>query len=87
MKLRFLRPSYFVWIIVPLALFVGYLTYGLPHAAWSYAWVDAGQGYGPFAGRHYTSCTYLGPYGAITIRPSDGRCPWVRFFADTQERG
>lgn len=85
MKPRFFRFSYLVWLIVPLALYGGYSAYGLPHLRWSYSWVDEGQGYAPFGERHYTRCMYLGPYGAIATRPTDGRCALARFFKANRE--
>jgi len=44
MKLR-----YFMWIIVPLALYGIYTTFGLPHGIWSYSFIDEGQGNSPSA--------------------------------------
>ena len=82
MKPRFLRLSYFLWIIVPLALYGSYHLYGLPHVIWSYRWIDHGQGHDPFAFRHYTECTFVGPYGAFTVYPGDGSCGWLRFYHD-----
>ena len=76
-RVRLVRPSFFIFAVVPLALLFTYQTYGLPHPIWSYAWIDQGQGYGPLKQRHYTRCTYLGPYGAFTDhRPADGTCHW-----------
>ncbi len=79
MKIQFLRPSYFIWIIVPLALYLVYLAFGLPHAIWSYDWRDNGT-HDPFVTRWYTRCTLAGPYGLFTIYPVDGKCPWLRFY-------
>ena len=76
-RVPWVRPSFFVFVLVPLALWLIYQAYGLPHPIWSYAWIDQGQGYGPLKHRHYTRCTYLGPYGAFTDRhPADGTCHW-----------
>lgn len=76
------RASFFAWIVVPLAFYSAYSYYGLPHVIWSYAWRDAGQGYSPFAHRHYLHCTYAGPYGVFTEDAHDGACGWVRFRTD-----
>ncbi|MEM8497847.1 MAG: hypothetical protein AAF542_07465 [Pseudomonadota bacterium] len=73
------RPSYFIWTLVPMALWLAYTTYGLPHMKWSYSWRDTGQGYDISATRYYTRCTYIGPYGEFTIIPLDGRCDFVLF--------
>lgn len=81
MKPRFLRPSYFVWIIVPVALYAAYAIYGLPHLIWSY---DFRGTYTDRANRFYTRCTFIGPYGAFTTYPTDGECPWF-FFSQGME--
>ena len=79
MTVRFLRLSYFIWLIVPVTILLLYLIFGMPHMIWSYSWIDEGQGYDPFATRHYTRCTYVGPYGNFTEHPNNGKCGWVRF--------
>ncbi len=85
MRIGFLRLSFFVWIIVPIALYLTYMAWGLPHIAWSYSWV--GTNYDPHAPRWYTRCTFIGPYGSFTIHPSNGKCGWFRFFKQNGERG
>lgn len=72
-----MRSSFFVWLIVPLLLWGGYALYGLPHAIWSYEYQGRRH---DFAGRWYTRCTFVGPYGAFTTYPTDGKCPWLAFF-------
>ena len=84
MRPRLLRLRYFVWLIVPAAIYLGYLAWGLPHLRVSYSWLDRGQGYDPFAHRHYTHCVFFGPFGRFDFYPSDGTCAWVRFY---QRRG
>ncbi len=84
MKPRLFRLSYFAWIVVLVAAsaaaFAVYQAWGLPHLAWSYAWIDDGAGYDPFAERHYTRCTYVGFTGEFTTYPDDGACPVLSFF-------
>ena len=79
MKARLIRGAYFIWIVVPFALWLVYTSYGLPHMIWSYSWINEGQGYDPFAERYYTRCTYVGSYGNKTISPENGKCPFIRF--------
>lgn len=79
-KPRLFRLSYFVWLIVPVGLYAGYLGYGLPHGRFWYAWIDEGQGLDPFADRHYTHCRYFGPYGYFDFYPRNGQCAWIRFY-------
>lgn len=81
-RVRLLRPAYFVWIAVPLALFGIYQLYGLPHVIWSYSYNGGESG---FASRWYTRCIFIGPYGAFTVPASDGRCGWVLFAKDSLE--
>jgi hypothetical protein len=76
-----------MWLVVPLALYGVYTVYGLPHPIWSYSWIDEGQGYDPHAHRHYTRCTFIGPYGEFTVHPRDGRCGWVRFYKSPSRAG
>ncbi len=77
-KPRLLRPAYFAWIVVPVALYAAYATLGLPHLVWSYDYVGSRDA--SWSETRFTRCTYLGPNGAITIRPADGSCAWVAFF-------
>ena len=79
---RLIRPSFFVWIIIPALLFFTYRAIGLPHVIFSYDWRDDGQGYSPFAERYYTRCTYVGPYGSFTDHAPGGRCGWLQFHKD-----
>lgn len=79
---RFIKLSYFLWLVVPLGLWAAYDAFGLPHAIWSYSWIDEGQGMDPFAKRHYTRCTFIGPYGTFTQSAEYGRCAYVKFFKD-----
>lgn len=74
---RFLKPTYFVWLIIPAAMMAIYLAFGLPHVVWSYDWLDNGRGYGgDFSQRYYSRCTYFGPHGSFTIHPIDRKCGW-----------
>ncbi len=57
-KPRFIKLSYFVWVIVSVGLWFTYDTIGLPHGIWSYSWIDQGQGMDPFAHRTYTRCRF-----------------------------
>ena len=80
MRPRLLRKRYFVWLVVPAALYLGYLAFGLPHLRWSYSWRDNGHGYSLNAHRHYTHCVFVGPFGRFDVYPADGTCAWVRFY-------
>lgn len=84
---RLIRPSFFLWIVVPALMFGTYQLYGLPHVIWSYEWRPTGpNSYANYSARHYTRCTYLGPYGAITEYPTDGTCGWLRFAHKAEVR-
>lgn len=76
---KLIRMSYFIWMLVPVMIWVGYKHYGLPHFIWSYSWVNEGQGYDPFAKRWYTRCTHVGPYGEYTASAINGKCKLVKF--------
>lgn len=80
MKPRFIKLSYFIWLIIPVSLWLAYQAFGLPHAIWSYAWIDEGQGLDPFAHRTYTSCRFVGPYGEFELPAENGECGWIQFF-------
>jgi len=82
MKPRFLRLSFFYWVLVPIALYGGFIAIGLPHAIWSYEFIDNGRPHDPFLERHYTSCTFWGPYGVFTVSANNGRCRLVAFFKE-----
>ena len=70
----------FLWLALPLGLWSAYAAWGTPHAIWSYEFQDNGDPYNPLAQRFYTSCTYLGWMGVVTVPASAGHCAWVRFF-------
>ena len=78
--IRLIRPVYFVWVVAPVLVWLAYLTFGLPHVIWSYEWRPLGpNSFAEFSRRHYTRCTYAGPYGVFTEYPTDGTCGLVRF--------
>lgn len=79
-KVRFLRPSFFVWPVVPLIACLATSAFGLPHVIWSYEWRGPAARSDDIAVRHYTICTYVGPYGVFTVRADDGACDLIRFF-------
>ncbi len=70
----------FLWILIPLAFWWAYATYGTPHIVTSYRFHDNGDIYNPRAHRRYIDCDYLGVHGWKTASAKDARCPWVRFF-------
>jgi hypothetical protein len=74
--------SFFVWLVVPLALYGGYRLYGLPHVIWSYEYESAGgKSRWDFEGRWYESCTFVGPHGTFTVPADHGRwCGVIAFF-------
>lgn len=82
MKPRFLKVSYLAWVIVPLGIWFTYQHVGLPHAIWSYSWIDHGQGADPLAERYYTRCRFIGPHGQFDFPAQDGRCGWVQFLKE-----
>ena len=75
-----IRPVYFIWLVVPTALYLIFQLWGLPHMALSYRFRDDGQGSDPFAYRWYLSCTYYGVYGPRKAYADNGKCPWFRFY-------
>lgn len=79
MKIRFLKFSYFVWVLILLAIWLVIITLGTPHLRWSYSWRDEGQGYDPHAVRYYTRCTYVGYRNSFTVYPANGQCAFIRF--------
>ena len=77
---RFSALRYFIWIIGPVLIYGGYLAWGLPHIAFNYTFRNDGQGYDPYAHRWYLECEYIGSYGSHMYYPTDGKCPWFRFY-------
>ena len=76
-----IRPVFFFWVLVPLALYAAYHTVGLPvpYLNWSYDF--RATSIDPWAERFYTRCTYASlTLDYITIHPTDGHCPRIRFF-------
>ena len=71
----------FLWLALPIAGYATYQIAGIPHAIWSYRFVDNGDRYNPYVYRHYLDCTYIGwRWHSVTVPAKAGRCPWVRFF-------
>ena len=70
----------FLWIAIPLGLWITYTSMGTPHVALTYRFVDNGARYDPLARRYYIDCTYYGFAGTFTVDAVDGTCPWVLFF-------
>ncbi|MEO0383206.1 MAG: hypothetical protein AAF234_06580 [Pseudomonadota bacterium] len=82
------RLRFFKWIIVPALAFAAYQLIGLVHVRWSYTWLDQGQGYSPYAARHYTRCSYWSPGDGFSIhRPAEGRCAWIIFRHPSNREG
>lgn len=70
----------FLWLLVPLGLWVGLQVYGTPHIVLSYQFFDNGRRYDPMVPRVYYRCDYFGWHGWQRVPAKDGSCPWVRFF-------
>ena len=71
----------FLWLALPIAGYVTYVTFGTPHLVVSYHFLDNGDRHNPYAKRTYTRCRYLGwSWHEVTTGAPAGRCPWVRFF-------
>lgn len=83
MRPRFFRLSYLFWIVVPAVLFGTYGLYGLPHMIWSYDF--RGTFSDDWSNRHYTRCTFIGPFGEFTTYPNDGRCAWLLFAKEPDQ--
>ncbi len=84
MKPRLLRLRYFLWVVVPMLAYAGYVHFGAPHIIWSYSWIDRGQAYADWSARHYTRCTFIGPFGEFDQVPINGRCSWITFIQPPQ---
>lgn len=79
-RARLLRASSFIWVIVPVGLYLLFQTAGLPHVIWSYDWRPLGPGsHGDSSRRYYIRCTYIGTTGSLTEYPTDGTCETIRF--------
>lgn len=79
-RVPLVRASYFLWIAVPLALYVGYLQVGLPHLVFQYTYTPLGHPYDPHAPRKYHTCQYVGPYGFVWVNAVREHCGWIRFI-------
>ena len=87
-KVRFLRASYFIWTLGPIAAYATYHAWGLPHVIWSYSFQGGKRGTeSDFASRWYTRCTFVGPYGEFTTYPTNGSCPWLAFRKKSEATG
>ena len=86
MRVRFVKPSYFIWLLLLGVTFGISQIVGLPHLRFTYEFHTSGSRYDPFADRYYTRCTYWGPNGTFTIRyPVNGECAILRLFTAHSE--
>jgi hypothetical protein len=72
--------SLFLWLLMPLGLWIAVSLYGAPHLVVSYRFHDNGSPYNLRIARHYISCTWVGLSGVITLPAQEGHCPWVRLI-------
>ena len=81
---RLIRAVYFLWLIVPVAIYVSFKAYGLPHVLSStHSRTYAGQ-----LSRVYSQCNYIGPYGRFEVHfPRNGHCDFLRLFKSRGARG
>lgn len=70
----------FLWLVVPLSIWLAISLFGTPHVIGTYRFYDNGDRYNPYAPRRYIDCTYYGWSGTHTVSATNGACPWVRFF-------
>jgi hypothetical protein len=77
MKRHLVWLGLFAWFIVPVALYAGYRTHGLPHFIWSYDYHGSRH---DWSQRIYTRCTFIGPNGSFTRDAAHGQCPWLAFY-------
>lgn len=70
----------FFWLALPIAGWLTYTVFGLPHAIWTYTFYNNGAPHNPLAKREYIDCTFWGPYGRFTVPADAGYCGWVKFF-------
>ena len=85
MKARLMHAKYFIWTIVPITLWLVWMTIGLPHILWNYEW--RGTDSTNYEKRYQTACHFIGPYGDQTVSAQDGSCGWwIRFFKDRKGR-
>lgn len=79
---RLFKPSYLAWTVPLAVLWFTYQTVGLPHAIWSYTWMDNGHGMSLSVPRVYVRCRFIGPFGEFDVPADGGKCAWVRFFKE-----
>lgn len=81
-----ISPKYFIWMFVPIFIFIFVQIFGKPHFIWNYqyqlTWDFSEQDYR----RHYTQCTFVGEHGEITISSKNGACDWLIFRKNNGDR-
>lgn len=86
MSIPLLRLRYFLWLVLPAAIWSVWVFFGTPHVIWSYSYVQeppVDQRFTWLYGKHkrkYLDCTYLGLNRPFTTKARSGRCPAIRFF-------
>jgi len=75
-----IRPSKLLWALVVVAALAFVLSEGWPHLLWNFTYR------GDWDHRTYTRCLYVGHH-TQTVFPTDGLCPYVRFFKEGADLG
>ena len=79
-KPRLIKAAYFVWVIVPVSLWLFFTINGSLGFKWSYSWNGNGNN-NPWATRYYTRCDYIvWGYGKKRFIPLHGKCPVFKLF-------
>lgn len=79
-RVPIIRAGKLFWLPVLLGLVAGLYILGWPHLLWDFTYQ------GDYDHRHYVRCQYVGRYTQV-VAPSDGQCPYIRFFKQEEDHG
>jgi hypothetical protein len=71
--------GHFRWVIWVAVAVAAFFAAPRPALKWQYEF-SSSRGYDPYAERIYYRCDYISPLGNFTVRPTDGKCDWIKWL-------
>ena len=76
----------FLWLLVPVALWLAVTVFGTPHLLISYTYRGVEGRFVPSVEHIHRDCRYVGWTGRRQAAAHQGRCAWIRFYRSESGR-